>query len=352
MIKIYKYNEVNENEIFLRDIKGLDTSAVVSEIIADVAKNGDSALYKYCERFDKATLSSLEVSEAEFDEAMNKVDDEFKEVIRRAAVNIEAFHRHQVRNSFVVTEENGVVKGQKVMPIEKVGLYVPGGTARYPSSVLMNAIPAKIAGVERVVMVSPPAKDGKVNPVILAAAKIAGVDRIFKIGGAQAVAALASGTETVPKVDKIVGPGNAFVAEAKKQVYGITFEQGRNELNIDRDFLSNMVTENTEFPDSAKIDLIIALITLKYTQSNSVCYAKNGQAIGIGAGQQSRVHCTRLAGQKADNWLLRQCPKVLNLPFLDTIGRADRDNAIDNYIGDEYMDVLAEGTWQNIFKVK
>ena len=137
-----------------------------------------------------------------------------------------------------------------------------------------------------------------------------------------------------------------------KQVFGVTFEQGRNELKIDRDFLGNIVTENKEIPDSAKIDLIISLITLKYTQSNSVCYAKGGQAIGIGAGQQSRIHCTRLAGQKADNWFLRQAPQVLTLQFVDGIKRADRDNAIDLYIGDEYMDVLADGTWENIFKVK
>ena len=137
-----------------------------------------------------------------------------------------------------------------------------------------------------------------------------------------------------------------------KQVFGITFEQGRNELAINRELLANMVTENKEIPDSAKIDLIISLITLKYTQSNSVCYAKGGQAIGIGAGQQSRIHCTRLAGQKADNWFLRQCPKVLDLQFVDKIGRADRDNAIDLYIGDDYMDVLADGAWENIFKVK
>ena len=137
-----------------------------------------------------------------------------------------------------------------------------------------------------------------------------------------------------------------------KQVFGVTFEQGRNELKIDRDFLGNVVTENKEIPDSAKIDLIISLITLKYTQSNSVCYAKGGQAIGIGAGQQSRIHCTRLAGQKADNWFLRQAPQVLNLQFVDGIKRADRDNAIDLYIGDEYMDVLADGVWENTFKVK
>ncbi len=138
----------------------------------------------------------------------------------------------------------------------------------------------------------------------------------------------------------------------RKEVYGITFEQGRNELKVDDELLSNFVTANKDLPESARIDLIISLITLKYTQSNSVCYVKGGQAIGIGAGQQSRIHCTRLAGSKADNWYLRQNPKVLNLPFLDSIGRADRDNAIDNYIGEDYMDVLADGAWERIFKEK
>lgn len=138
----------------------------------------------------------------------------------------------------------------------------------------------------------------------------------------------------------------------RKQVFGVTFEQGRNELDINAEMLNNIVTENKEIPDLAKIDLVISLITLKYTQSNSVCYAKGGQAIGIGAGQQSRVHCTRLAGQKADNWFLRQAPQVLNLQFVDGIKRADRDNAIDVYIGEEYMDVLADGAWEKTFKVK
>ena len=138
----------------------------------------------------------------------------------------------------------------------------------------------------------------------------------------------------------------------KKQVYGVTFEQGRNDFKIDKELLEHIVTENKELPEQAKIDLIIALITLKYTQSNSVCYAKDGQAIGIGAGQQSRIHCTRLAGQKADNWYLRQNPKVLNLPFKEGIGRADRDNAIDLYIGEEYMDILADGQWERVFTKK
>ncbi len=149
-----------------------------------------------------------------------------------------------------------------------------------------------------------------------------------------------------------IDPDYVPAAAEKKQVFGITFEQGRNELRVDRALLENIVTENKELPDRAKVDMMISLITLKYTQSNSVCYVKDGQAIGIGAGQQSRVHCTRLAGQKADNWFLRQAPQVLELPFVDGIKRADRDNAIDVYIGEEYMDVLADGAWKRIFKVK
>lgn len=156
------------------------------------------------------------------------------------------------------------------------------------------------------------------------------------------------GNYNVIEVDENYVPAPTEV----KQVYGISFEQGRNELNIDKDFFNNIVTENKELPEQAKIDLAIAMITLKYTQSNSVCYVKGGQAIGIGAGQQSRIHCTRLAGSKADNWFLRQSPKVLGLQFVDGIGRADRDNSIDLYIGEDYMDVLAEGAWQKIFKVK
>ena len=220
MIKIYKYGEVANSEIFARENISANVSDVVSEIIENVIKNGDRALFEYSSKFDKANLTSLEVSEEEIEEAFLEVDAEFVEILKEAAENIRAFHKRQVRNSFVINEKDGVVTGQKVMPIERVGIYVPGGTAAYPSTVLMDSIPAKIAGCGEIVMVTPPTKDGRVNPVILAAAKIAGVDRIFKVGGAQAVAALAYGTESVPKVDKIVGPGNAFVAEAKRQVFG------------------------------------------------------------------------------------------------------------------------------------
>ena len=219
MIKIYRYGEVSNDEIFARDNIAANVEPAVTAIIADVCARGDEALFDYTARFDKAELTALEVSPAEIDEAFETVESEFLDILREAADNIRCFHEKQVRNSFVINR-SGVVMGQKVSPIERVGLYVPGGTAAYPSTVLMDSIPAKIAGCETIVMVTPPGKDGKVNPVILAAAKIAGVDRIFKIGGAQAVAALAYGTKSVPKVDKIVGPGNAYVAEAKKQVFG------------------------------------------------------------------------------------------------------------------------------------
>ncbi|MBO5373925.1 MAG: histidinol dehydrogenase [Clostridia bacterium] len=220
MIKIYKYGEVSNSEIFARDNIASGVEGIVADIIANVIKSKDKALFEYCEKFDKVSLTSLEVSKEEIDEAFASVDNEFIEIIKEAAENIRDFHKRQVRNSFVISEKDGVVTGQKVTPIERVGLYVPGGTAAYPSTVLMDSIPAKIAGCSEIVMVTPPSKNGKVNPVILAAARIAGVDRIFKVGGAQAVAALAYGTESIPKVDKIVGPGNAFVAEAKKQVFG------------------------------------------------------------------------------------------------------------------------------------
>ena len=242
MIKIYKYGEVENNEIFSRMADTVDVSDIVTGIIENVKANGDKALFEYCEKFDKAVLTSLEVTEEEIEEAFNTVDPEFLRILRTTEENIRNFHSKQVRNSFIINEKNGVVTGQKITAIEKVGLYVPGGTAAYPSTVLMDSVPAKIAGCKEISIVTPPSKDGKVNPVILAAAKIAGVDRIFKVGGAQAVAALAYGTETVPKVDKIVGPGNAFVAEAKRQVFGmvsIDMIAGPSEILVLADGKSN-----------------------------------------------------------------------------------------------------------------
>ncbi len=220
MIRILKYGEVAIEEIFARSVPEVDVAGIVSAIINDVRKRGDAALFEYCAKFDGAELESLEVSPEEFEAAFAAVEPEFLRVLETAAANIRAFHEKQVHNSFIIAEKDGVVMGQKVTPLDRVGLYVPGGTAAYPSTVLMDAIPAKIAGCGEIVITTPPSKDGSVNPAILAAAKVAGVDRVFKLGGAQAVAALAYGTRSVPRVDKIVGPGNAFVAEAKKQVFG------------------------------------------------------------------------------------------------------------------------------------
>ena len=220
MIKILKYGEVQNNDIFARVVPTVNVEAIVAEIIANVRAKGDAALFEYCEKFDKVCLESLRVTEQEIDTAFAEVLADFLRILRTAAENIRRFHEKQKRNSFILNEQQGIVMGQKVTPVDRAGLYVPGGTAAYPSTVLMDAIPAKIAGVPEVVMVTPPGKDGRIPAVILAAAKIAGVDQIFKLGGAQAIAALAYGTESVPKVDKIVGPGNAFVAEAKKQVFG------------------------------------------------------------------------------------------------------------------------------------
>ena len=263
MIKIMKYGQVPNSEIFARVTPAVDVAGIVADILYDVRKNGDQAVLAYCAKFDKAELTTLEVSKQEIEEALNQVEPEFLEILREAAANIRAFHSRQVRNSFVMADKPGIVLGQKVTPIEKVGVYVPGGTAAYPSTVLMDTIPAKIAGCPQIVMVTPPGRDGKVSPAILAAASIAGVDRIFKVGGAQGIAALAYGTESIPKVDKIVGPGNAFVAEAKKQVFGmvsIDMIAGPSEILVIADGKSNPVHVAADLLSQAEHDKLASAV--------------------------------------------------------------------------------------------
>ena len=221
MMQIYPYENVEKSKLFFRGVTESGVRDTVSEILRTVRDGGDAALRDYARRFDKAELAEIEVPARDLDAALEAIDPELRRVMEQAAENIRAFHAHQCRTGFEFTRRDGVIMGQKITPIEKVGLYIPGGTAAYPSTVLMNAIPAKLAGCSQIVMVSPPTCGGGIAPVVLAAAKIAGVDRVFQTGGAQAIAALAYGTETVPKVDKIVGPGNAFVAEAKRQVFGL-----------------------------------------------------------------------------------------------------------------------------------
>lgn len=273
MIKIYKYGEVSNDEIFARENIDSGVEDIVADIIYNVRKNGDKALYEYAEKFDKVKLNTLEVTSEEIDEAFATVDKDFIEIVKEAKENIVAFHKKQVRNSFVIAENDGIVTGQKVTPIEKVGLYVPGGTAAYPSTVLMDSIPAKIAGCKEIYMVTPPSKDGKVNPAILAAAKIAGVDRIFKVGGAQAIAALAYGTETISAVDKIVGPGNAFVAEAKKQVFGkvsIDMIAGPSEILVVADNTCNPVYVAADLLSQAEHDKMASAVLV----TDSMDFAK------------------------------------------------------------------------------
>lgn len=303
MIKILKYGEVANEDIFARAVPEVNVEDIVTDIIKNVRANGDKALYEYTEKFDKAKLSSLVVSKKEIDEAVASVDEKFITILKNAAANIRKFHEKQVRNSFIINDENGIVTGQKVIPVDRAGLYVPGGTAAYPSTVLMDSIPAKIAGCKEVVMVTPPMQNGKVNPVILAAASIAGVDTIIKVGGAQAIAALAYGTDSVPKVDKIVGPGNAFVAEAKKQVYGIVsidMIAGPSEILIVADGLSNprhvaadllsqaehdkmasavLVTDSFELAESVQKELEVQIPQLERREIARVSVDNNGKII-------------------------------------------------------------------------
>ena len=220
MIKQYCYGEVENSKILSRRDTAIHVEAPVAEIISQVIARGDEALLEYTERFDGVRPEKLEVSEVEYQEAIASLEPEFLAILEEAAANIRAYHEQQVRRDYIMKGKDGVLLGMKITPIEKVGLYVPNGTAPYPSTVLMDAVPAKIAGCSELIMVTPPNRDGKVDPGILAAARVAGIDRVFKVGGAQAIAALAYGTESIPAVYKIVGPGNAYVAEAKKQVFG------------------------------------------------------------------------------------------------------------------------------------
>ena len=242
MIRIMKYGELPDEEVFARSMPTMNVADTVAEILKNVRERGDAALREYTERFDHAAPESLTVIPEEMQEAIEATEPDFMAVLEKAAENIRKFHSRQVRNSFIINDESGIVTGQKVIPVDRAGLYVPGGTATYPSTVLMDVIPAKIAGVKEVILTTPPGRDGKINPAILAAANVAGADRIVKIGGAQAIAALAYGTESVPRVDKIVGPGNAYVAEAKRQVYGtvsIDMIAGPSEILVAADGKSN-----------------------------------------------------------------------------------------------------------------
>ena len=270
MIRIMKYGEVPNSEIFARSMPTMNVTDKVADILRNVKERGDEALREFTAKFDHATPESLTVTPEEMQEALASTDPDFIRILERAAANIRKFHSRQVRNSFIINDEDGVIMGQKVIPVDRAGLYVPGGTAAYPSSVLMDVIPAKIAGVKEVILSTPPGPDGKINPAILAAAKVAGADKIVKAGGAQAIAALAFGTESVPKVDKIVGPGNMFVAEAKRQVYGmvsIDMIAGPSEILVVADGASNAAQVAADLLSQAEHDKVSSAVLVTDSQA-------------------------------------------------------------------------------------
>lgn len=255
-----------------------DVITSVKNILSKVKEEGDKALFDFTKNFDKVELDKLEVSAEEIDECFNKVEDDFIQALKEAKVNIEDYHNKQKANGFLMTKDKGVYLGQRVIPLEKVGVYVPGGTAAYPSSVLMNVIPAKVVGVDQIIMVTPPDKNGGINPYIGVAAKIAGIDKIYKVGGAQAIAALAYGTESIPKVDKIVGPGNIFVATAKKLVFGqvdIDMIAGPSEILVIADEKSNPVHVAADLMSQAEHDKLASAILV--TTSRELCEKVEGE---------------------------------------------------------------------------
>lgn len=279
MIPIVKADGTAERQ-FINELKarcessGRDVTATVAKIIEDVRQNGDKAVRAYTEKFDGKAPEHTEIPKEEINVLASKCDPAFLQAVEKACVNIRDFHKRQLQQSWLTTKPNGVMKGQRVRGLKRVGIYVPGGTAAYPSSVLMNAIPAKIAGVEEIIMVTPPQKDGRPNPDIMAAAKSAGVDRVFMMGGAQAVAALAYGTETVPKVDKIVGPGNIFVATAKKLLYGtvdIDMIAGPSEILIVADKTATPAFLAADLMSQAEHDVLASSILL--TDCEQLAYA-------------------------------------------------------------------------------
>ncbi len=338
MIKTYKYSEISKDEIFARVESKSDAEEIVADIIANVRANKDKAVFEYCERFDGVKLGSLEVSAEEIDEALGLVEPEFIDILKKAKENIYAFHSRQVRNSFLINENDGVIIGQKIIPIEKVGLYVPGGTAAYPSSVLMNAVPAKIAGCPEIVMVTPPKKDGKINPHILAAASVAGVDRIFKVGGAQAVAALAYGTESIPCVDKIVGPGNAFVAEAKKQVFGkvsIDMIAGPSEILVIADRTCN-----------AKYVAADLLSQAEHDKMASAVLVTNSEALALAVTLELERQIPMLSREEIARTSIENNGKIIITSSIDEAVE------VANSIAPEHLEICVDEPFMYLDKIK
>ncbi len=338
MIRILKEAETDRAQIFAREDPVGSVEAPVREIIENVRQQGDAALKHYTKEFDGADIPTVEVGAGAIDEGFRRADPLLVDILYRAAERVAAFHQHQVRNSFLVNEEDGIVMGQKVIPLERVGLYVPGGTAAYPSSVVMNCIPAKLAGVKEIFMVTPPGKDGKIPPNILAAARICGVNRVFRVGGAQAIAALAYGTESIPRVDKIVGPGNQYVAEAKKQVFGkvaIDMVAGPSEILVVADGKCN--------PQIVAADL---LSQAEHDKNASAVLVTDSQALAEGVQAAIEEQLEKLKRQEIARASIETNGKIIVAQSLDT--------AIDiaNEIAPEHLELCVDDPFDYLDKIK
>ncbi|MEE0257521.1 histidinol dehydrogenase [Evtepia sp.] len=338
MIRILKESETKREAIFAREDPVGSVEEPVREIIAQVRAKGDEALKRYTKEFDGVDITSVEVGQGAIDEGFRMADPMLVDILYRASERVAAFHQHQVRNSFLVNEEDGILMGQKIIPLERVGLYVPGGTAAYPSSVIMNCIPAKLAGVKEIVMVTPPGKDGKIPPNILAAARICGVNRVFRVGGAQAIAALAYGTESVPRVDKIVGPGNQFVAEAKKQVFGkvgIDMVAGPSEILV--------IADGKCDPRIVAADL---LSQAEHDKNASAVLVTDSEALAVAVQAAIEEQLPKLRREEIARVSIDTNGKIIVADNLDTAVE------IANEIAPEHLEVCVDRPFDYLDKIK
>ena len=338
MIRILKESETKREAIFAREDPVGSVEEPVREIIAQVRAKGDEALKRYTKEFDGVDITSVEVGQGAIDEGFRMADPMLVDILYRASERVATFHQHQVRNSFLVNEEDGILMGQKIIPLERVGLYVPGGTAAYPSSVIMNCIPAKLAGVKEIVMVTPPGKDGKIPPNILAAARICGVNRVFRVGGAQAIAALAYGTESVPRVDKIVGPGNQFVAEAKKQVFGkvgIDMVAGPSEILV--------IADGKCDPRIVAADL---LSQAEHDKNASAVLVTDSEALAVAVQAAIEEQLPKLRREEIARASIDTNGKIIVADNLDTAVE------IANEIAPEHLEVCVDQPFDYLDKIK
>ena len=338
MIRILKESETKREAIFAREDPVGSVEEPVREIIAQVRAKGDEALKRYTKEFDGVDITSVEVGQGAIDDGFRMADPMLVDILYRASERVAAFHQHQVRNSFLVNEEDGILMGQKIIPLERVGLYVPGGTAAYPSSVIMNCIPAKLAGVKEIVMVTPPGKDGKIPPNILAAARICGVNRVFRVGGAQAIAALAYGTESVPRVDKIVGPGNQFVAEAKKQVFGkvgIDMVAGPSEILV--------IADGKCDPRIVAADL---LSQAEHDKNASAVLVTDSEALAVAVQAAIEEQLPKLRREEIARASIDTNGKIIVADNLDTAVE------IANEIAPEHLEVCVDQPFDYLDKIK